>query len=128
MSRNHRILVAKIGLDGHDRGAKIVARYLKESGYEVIYSGSLRSPIEIARIAAQEDVYAIGISILSGSHIPLLSQLIELVQVSSSNSPLIFLGGVIPESDLARLKEMGIHYVFPREGNLEMIIEWLDSQ
>jgi methylmalonyl-CoA mutase C-terminal domain/subunit len=120
-----RILIAKVGLDGHDRGAKIIINFLKESGYQVIYSGLHNSPQQIADIAFQEDVGAIGVSILSGSHIPLLKELKKIIEMKSSNKILIFAGGTIPYQDMIFLESNGIDKIFPTGSSLEVILNWL---
>jgi len=120
-----RILIAKVGLDGHDRGAKIIINFLKESGYQVIYSGLHNSPQQIADIAFQEDVDAIGVSILSGSHIPLLKELKKIIEMNSPNKILIFAGGTIPYQDMIFLESNGIDKIFPTGSSLEVILNWL---
>lgn len=122
-----RILIAKVGLDGHDRGAKIIINFLKESGYQVIYSGLHNSPQQIADIAFQEDVDAIGVSILSGSHIPLLKELKKIIEMKSSNKILIFAGGTIPYQDMIFLESNGIDKIFPTGSSLEVILNWLSA-
>ena len=121
----HRILIAKIGLDGHDRGAKIIINVLKDSGYQVIYSGLHNSPQQIANIAFQEDVDAIGVSILSGSHIPLLQKLKNIIELKSQGSILIFAGGTIPQKDILFLESIGIDRIFPTGSTVQSILEWL---
>lgn len=120
-----RILIAKIGLDGHDRGAKIIINFLKESGYQVIYSGLHNTPQQIANIAFQEDVDAIGISILSGAHSPLLQELVKIIQINSEEKILIFAGGTIPPQDVAFLEINGIDKIFPTGSSIESILDWL---
>jgi len=122
-----RILIAKVGLDGHDRGAKIIINFLKESGYQVIYSGLHNSPQQIADIAFQEDVDAIGVSILSGSHIPLLKELKKIIEMKSPNKILIFAGGTIPYHDMIFLESNGIDKIFPTGSSLEVILNWLSA-
>jgi methylmalonyl-CoA mutase C-terminal domain/subunit len=96
-----RVLISKIGLDGHDRGALIVSRYLKDQGYEVVYSGLHKTPADVASIALQEDVQAIGLSILSGSHLPLIKQLKTELENRNIGSVILFVGGTIPKADEA---------------------------
>ena len=110
--RRVRILIAKPGLDGHDRGAKIVARALRDAGYEVIYSGLRQTPEQIAAAAVQEDVDAVGLSILSGAHNALLPEVTRLLREQGAEDVLVFAGGIIPEQDIPRLKEMGIREIF----------------
>lgn len=122
-----RILLAKVGLDGHDRGIKVILSFLKESGYQVIYTGLHKTPKEIADVAFQEDVDAIGISILSGSHTPLFLELISLVKTGAEKTPLIFGGGTIPEPDIAFLETNGVDKLFPTGSSLTSIAEWLET-
>ncbi len=125
---SQRILIAKIGLDGHDRGVKVILSFLKESGYQVIYSGLHKSPAQIADIAFQEDVDAIGISILSGSHVPLFLELVSLIKVDGNRERLIFGGGTIPQDDVVFLEKNGIDKVFPTGSSLLSITEWLNTK
>lgn len=107
-----RILIAKPGLDGHDRGAKVIARALRDAGFEVIYSGLRQTPEQIATAAIQEDVSAVGVSILSGAHNVLLPEITRLLAEDDASDILVFAGGIIPEQDIAALKESGIDQVF----------------
>lgn len=107
-----RVLIAKPGLDGHDRGAKFVARALRDAGMEVIYTGLRQTPETIANAAIQEDVDAVGLSILSGAHNTLLPKVVELLKAKGAGDILVFGGGVIPEDDIPGLKEQGIAAVF----------------
>jgi methylmalonyl-CoA mutase C-terminal domain/subunit len=111
--RKIRVLLAKPGLDGHDRGAKVVALALKDAGMEVIYTGLHQTVPSIVRQATQEDVDAIGLSIMSGSHIPICRKLMGMLREEQLDNILILLGGVIPGRDIPILKEMGVHGVFP---------------
>lgn len=114
--------MAKVGLDGHDRGAKIVARALKNAGYEVIYTGIRQSPEQVVATAIQEDVSLIGLSCLSGAHIPLFKRVMELLRESNVNVP-VFCGGTIPPGDVPILKEMGIAEVFGPGSSLKLIVK-----
>lgn len=107
-----RILIAKPGLDGHDRGAKYVARILRDAGFEVIYTGIRRTPEEIVEAAIQEDVAAIGLSLLSGAHNVLFKRVLDLLRERGAHDIVVFGGGVIPPSDVARLQAMGVRAVF----------------
>ncbi len=107
-----RVLVAKPGLDGHDRGAKVVARALRDAGMEVIYSGIRQTPEMIAEAAVQEDVDVIGLSILSGAHLDLFPRIVELLKEKGKDDVLLVCGGIIPDEDIPRLKEMGFAGVF----------------
>lgn len=110
--RKIRILVAKPGLDGHDRGAKVVARALRDAGMEVIYTGLRQTPEMIASAALQEDVDAVGISILSGAHNTLCPRIVQLLRENGMDDCLVFVGGIIPQEDIAGLKEKGVFEVF----------------
>jgi methylmalonyl-CoA mutase C-terminal domain/subunit len=107
-----RILVAKPGLDGHDRGAKVIARALRDAGHEVIYTGIRQTPEMIAEAALQEDVEAIGLSILSGAHLTLFPKIMAELRARDLDDVLVWAGGIIPEEDVPKLKEMGISAVF----------------
>jgi methylmalonyl-CoA mutase C-terminal domain/subunit len=125
---SQRILIAKIGLDGHDRGVKVILSFLKEAGYQVIYSGLHKSPAQIANIAFQEDVDAIGISILSGSHKPLFLELVSRIKIDGNRDRLIFGGGTIPQDDVVFLEKNGVDKVFPTGSSLVSITEWLNTK
>lgn len=120
-----KILIAKIGLDGHDRGAKIVASFLKDNGHEVIYSGLHNSAQQIIAIALQEDVDIVGLSILSGAHKNIIEDFVSLLKSMSNNEILVFLGGLIPEPDIPYLKDLGIDYIFDKDAKLNDILMWL---
>jgi len=107
-----RVLIAKPGLDGHDRGAKVVARALRDAGMEVVYTGLRQSPEQIVAAAAQEDVHAIGLSILSGAHLLICQRVIELLRERKMSDVKVFLGGIIPAQDIADLKAIGVADVF----------------
>ena len=117
-----RVLVAKPGLDGHDRGAKVVARALRDAGMEVIYTGLRQTPEMIVEAALQEDVDVIGLSILSGAHLSLTPRIMELMAENDMHDVLVFLGGIIPQADIPALKEMGITGVFGPGTSTETII------
>ena len=107
-----RVLIAKPGLDGHDRGAKVVARALRDAGMEVVYTGLRQTPEQIVAAAAQEDVNAIGLSILSGAHLPICRKVVELLQAKGMADVRVFLGGIIPAQDIPELKALGVAEVF----------------
>ena len=111
-SRRIRVLVAKPGLDGHDRGAKVVARALRDAGMEVIYTGLRQTPEMITEAALQEDVDVVGLSILSGAHMALIPRILELLKANGQEHVKIFVGGIIPDEDAPRLKEMGVTGVY----------------
>jgi methylmalonyl-CoA mutase C-terminal domain/subunit len=110
--RKIRVLVAKPGLDGHDRGAKVIARALRDAGMEVIYTGLRQTPEMIAEAALQEDVDVVGISILSGAHLVLVPRVMDLLRSNGQASVLVFVGGIIPEEDIPVLKDSGVHAVY----------------
>jgi len=117
-----RVLVAKPGLDGHDRGAKVVARALRDAGMEVIYTGLRQTPEMIAEAALQEDVDVVGLSILSGAHMALAPRVLELLKANGQEQVKVFIGGIIPDEDLPRLKEMGVAGVYGPGASTEDII------
>ncbi len=110
--RKIRVLIAKPGLDGHDRGAKVVARALRDAGMEVVYTGLRQTPEMIAESALQEDVDAVGLSILSGAHMALIPRILELLKANGQEDVKIFIGGIIPDEDVPRLLEMGVAGVY----------------
>jgi methylmalonyl-CoA mutase C-terminal domain/subunit len=110
--RKIRVLVAKPGLDGHDRGAKVVARSLRDAGMEVIYTGLRQTPEMITEAALQEDVDAVGLSILSGAHMALVPRIFDLLRTNGQENVKVFVGGIIPDEDVPRLKEMGVVGVY----------------
>lgn len=112
-AKNIKVLIAKPGLDGHDRGAKVVAHALKEAGMEVIYTGLHKTVDQIIRIALQEDVDVIGLSIMSGAHIPITEKLVKKAREEGIDDKMIAVGGVIPARDIPRLKEVGVRGIFP---------------
>ena len=120
-----RVLIAKVGLDGHDRGAKIVSRTLRDAGFEVIYSGLHQTPKQIVRTAIQEGVKAIGVSILSGAHLEYFQEIISELRENKLENTLVFGGGVIPLKDIAILQEMGIERIFTPGSSLDEIPLWL---
>ncbi len=122
-----RILIAKPGLDGHDRGAKVIARALRDAGFEVIYSGLHQTPAQIAETAVQEDVDAIGLSSLSGAHKTLFPQVVEELAKRDSADIVVFGGGVIPDADIAELNQAGIKAIFTPGTPLDEITVWVDA-
>lgn len=123
--KRQRILIAKPGLDGHDRGAKIIARALRDGGFEVIYTGLHQTPEMIAEAAIQEDVDAIGLSVLSGAHMTLLPAILELLRNKGAGEIIVFGGGIIPPEDIQALKEAGIREVFTPGASTDAIVEWV---
>ena len=128
MHNRIRVLVAKPGLDGHDRGAKVIARALRDAGMEVIYTGLRQSPEMIVNAALQEDVQVIGISILSGAHNAIVPEVMNLLHQKQMNDVLVIVGGTIPDSDAARLKAIGVAEVFQPGASLNAIIEFIRSR
>ena len=127
MSPPLRVLVAKPGLDGHDRGAKVVARGLRDAGMEVVYTGLHRSPDEIAEAALQEDVQVVGLSILSGAHNVLVPRVVAALRARGLDDVLVIAGGIIPEADAAALKAAGVAAVFPPASRIEEIVAFLHA-
>ena len=123
--RKLRILVAKPGLDGHDRGAKIIARALRDAGMEVIYTGLHQTPEQIAETVIQEDADAVGLSILSGAHMTLVPKVIAQLGDKGAGDVLVFGGGIIPESDIGPLKEQGVAAIFTPGTPMQAIVDWL---
>ena len=126
-SRRLRILVAKPGLDGHDRGAKIIARALRDAGVEVIYTGLHQTPEMVAEAALQEDVDAVGLSILSGAHMTLFPAIIEELKARGVADVVVFGGGIIPPEDIAELKQRGVREIFTPGATTQQIVEWVRS-
>ncbi len=120
-----RILVAKPGLDGHDRGAKIIARALRDAGMEVIYTGLHQTPEMIVGAAIQEDVDAIGMSIMSGAHLTLFPAVLELLRKQKAEDVLVFGGGIIPDEDIPRLKQAGVAEIFTPGSSTQDIVKWI---
>jgi methylmalonyl-CoA mutase, C-terminal domain len=127
MLRRYRVVVAKPGLDGHDRGAKIIARALRDAGFEVIYTGLFQSPDMIVETVIQEDADAIGLSILSGAHRTLFPLVIEKLRSRDVDDVVIFGGGIIPEADIALLKSQGVAELFTPGAPLDTITTWLET-
>lgn len=122
-----RVLVAKPGLDGHDRGAKVVARMLRDAGFEVIYTGIRQTPQMIAEAALQEDVDVVGLSILSGAHMTLCPKVVELLRSQGQENVVVVVGGIIPEEDVSRLKEAGVSGVFGPGTPSQTYIDFINS-
>lgn len=127
MERKIRVLVAKVGLDGHDRGAKVVASALRDAGMEVIYTGLRKTPEMIVEAAIQEDVDAIGVSILSGAHMTIFPKILSLLKQKELEDVLIFGGGIIPDKDIEALKELGVGELFTPGASTQTIVEYIKS-
>ncbi len=129
MSKKIRVLVAKAGLDGHDRGAKVIASALRDAGMEVIYTGLRQTPATIVEAAVQEDVDAIGISILSGAHMTIFPEVLRLMKEREIDDVLLFGGGIIPDEDIQKLNEMGVGKLFtpgtPTDETVDYIRDWV---
>ncbi|MBI3551638.1 MAG: cobalamin B12-binding domain-containing protein [Elusimicrobia bacterium] len=123
----YRVLIAKPGLDGHDRGAKVIVRALRDAGFEVIYTGIRQTPEMIAQTALQEDVDAVGLSLLSGAHMTLFPQITKLLK-QNGLSVLVFGGGIIPDEDVPKLKKKGVDQVFGPGTPLSAIVEYLNAR
>lgn len=125
--RRIRVVIAKPGLDGHDRGAKVVARALRDAGMEVVYTGLRQSPEQIVAAAAQEDADVIGLSILSGAHLPICKRIMELLHEQGLDSVRVFVGGIIPNQDIPELKTLGVVEVFLPGASLAEIVRVVES-
>lgn len=123
-----RVLIAKAGLDGHDRGAKVVARALRDGGHEVIYTGLHQTPEQVVAAAVQEDVAAIGLSVMSGAYMSIFPPILRLVSESGADHIKVFGGGVIPADDVERLLEMGVAAIFTPGTSLDEIVEWVAAE
>ena len=122
-----RILIAKPGLDGHDRGAKVIARALRDAGHEVIYSGLHQTPEQIVETAIQEDVDAIGLSVLSGAHMTLFPRVVEILRQRDIDDIVVFGGGIVPDVDIPKLNEAGLAKIFTPGAPLSEITDWVAS-
>jgi methylmalonyl-CoA mutase C-terminal domain/subunit len=122
-----RVVIAKPGLDGHDRGAKVVARALRDAGMEVVYTGLHQTPEQVVDTAVQEDADAIGLSILSGAHMTLFARVIELLRERDAEDITVFGGGIIPEADIAPLKALGVAEIFTPGTPTTAVVEWVNA-
>jgi methylmalonyl-CoA mutase C-terminal domain/subunit len=125
MDKPFRVLIAKPGLDGHDRGAKVIVRALRDAGFEVIYTGIRQTPDMIAAAAMQEDVDAVGLSLLSGAHLTLFPEVVKRLRQKGLKDVLVFGGGIIPDEDVAALKKAGVNRVFGPGTSLQSIVDYL---
>jgi methylmalonyl-CoA mutase C-terminal domain/subunit len=128
MPRPIRVLIAKPGLDGHDRGAKVIARALRDAGMEVIYSGLRQTPAQIAAAAIQEDVDVVGLSILSGAHNVLFPEILKLLKEKGGEDILVLAGGIIPDKDIATLKALGIREIFLPGTSTQTLVEFIQRE
>jgi len=124
--RPYRVVVAKPGLDGHDRGIKVIARALRDAGFEVIYTGLFQTPEQVAETALQEDADAVGLSVLSGAHMTLFPRVVEELHKRGLDDVLVFGGGIIPDADIATLKEKGVAAIFTPGASMVSITDWLE--
>jgi methylmalonyl-CoA mutase C-terminal domain/subunit len=127
MLRRYRVVIAKPGLDGHDRGAKVIARALRDAGFEVVYTGLFQTPVQVAEAALQEDADAVGLSVLSGAHMTLLPKVVDELRARELGDVLVFAGGIIPDDDVAVLEQAGIAHVFTPGAALSDITTWLEN-
>ncbi len=128
VQRRYRVVVAKAGLDGHDRGVKVITRALRDAGFEVIYTGLFSTPAEIAEVALQEDADAVGLSVLSGAHEPLFAHLVAALAERGMDDVVVFGGGIIPDDDIPVLAELGVRRVFTPGASMTSITEWLADE
>jgi len=122
-----RVVVAKPGLDGHDRGVKVIARALRDAGFEVIYTGLFQTPEQVAEAVLQEDADAVGLSVLSGAHMTLFPRVIEELRTRGLDHVLVFGGGIIPDADIAALKKAGVAEIFTPGASMASITDWLTA-
>ena len=127
MQRPYRVIIAKPGLDGHDRGAKVIARALRDAGFEVIYTGLFQTPEQVAETALQEDADAVGLSVLSGAHLTLFPRVVALLEERGRGDVLVFGGGIIPEHDIPKLKDAGVAEIFTPGASMNAITAWLEQ-
>ena len=127
VTKRARLLIGKVGLDGHDRGVKIIARALRDAGYEVIYTGLHQTPEMVVNAAIQEDVDAIGLSILSGAHNTLLVKVMELLKEKQAEDIIVFGGGIIPDEDIPTLKKLGVKEIFTPGASIQSILDFVQK-
>jgi methylmalonyl-CoA mutase C-terminal domain/subunit len=125
--RPYRVVVAKSGLDGHDRGVKVIARALRDAGFEVIYTGLFQTPEQVAETALQEDADAVGLSVLSGAHLTLFPRVVDELRKRGLDDVVVFGGGIIPDADLPELERMGVAKMFTPGASTQAITEWLET-
>ena len=126
MLRRYRVVIAKPGLDGHDRGAKVIARALRDAGFEVVYTGLFQTPQQVVEAVLQEDADALGLSVLSGAHMTLIPRVVDTLREVGLDNVLVFAGGIIPDPDRAPLSEMGVAQVFTPGASLQEVTGWLE--
>jgi methylmalonyl-CoA mutase C-terminal domain/subunit len=128
MNRPVRVLIAKVGLDGHDRGAKVIASFLRDAGMEVIYTGLRQTPEMVVNSAMQEDVDVIGISILSGAHMTVFPKIVDLMKTKKMDDVLVTGGGIIPDDDMKKLNQLGVGKLFPPGTDTKVIVEYIKEE
>src|SRR5204862_4705957 len=128
MNRPVRVLIAKVGLDGHDRGAKVIASFLRDAGMEVIYTGLRQTPEMVVNSALQEDVDVIGVSILSGAHMTVFPKIMELMKSKKLNDVLLTGGGIIPDDDMKKLNQIGVGKLFPPGTETKIIVDYIEDE
>jgi methylmalonyl-CoA mutase C-terminal domain/subunit len=128
MNRPVRVLISKVGLDGHDRGAKVIASFLRDAGMEVIYTGLRQTPEMVVNSALQEDVDVIGVSILSGAHMTVFPKIIDLMKGKQMNDVLLTGGGIIPEDDMKKLNQLGVGKLFPPGTDTKVVVEYIKEE
>jgi methylmalonyl-CoA mutase, C-terminal domain len=124
--RRYRVVIAKPGLDGHDRGAKVIARALRDAGFEVVYTGLFQTPGQVAEAVLQEDADALGLSVLSGAHMTLIPRVVDMLREAGLGDVIVFAGGIIPDPDREPLSEMGVAQVFTPGASLLEVTTWLE--
>ena len=127
MERTYRVVVAKPGLDGHDRGAKVIARALRDAGFEVVYTGLHQTPEQIVQAVIQEDADALGLSLLSGAHNVVVPRILDLLKKAGRDDVLLLVGGIIPDADIASLEAAGVARIFTPGASLDEIGSWLEA-
>jgi len=126
VQRPYRVIMAKPGLDGHDRGAKVISRALRDAGFEVIYTGLHQTPEQVVQAVIQEDADAVGLSLLSGAHMTLFPRILDLLKEQGAEDVLVFGGGIIPDADIPKLREMGVAGIFTPGASMAEITDWLE--
>ena len=127
MQRPYRVIMAKPGLDGHDRGAKVISRALRDAGFEVIYTGLHQTPEQVVQAVIQEDADAVGLSLLSGAHMTLFPRILDLLREQGAEDVLVFGGGIIPDADIPKLGDLGVAKIFTPGASIASITEWLEK-
>ncbi len=128
MNRPVRVLIAKVGLDGHDRGAKVIASFLRDAGMEVIYTGLRQTPEMVVNAAMQEDVDVVGVSILSGAHMTVFPKIIDMMKKNKMEDVLLTGGGIIPDDDMKKLNQMGVGKLFPPGADTKIIVDYIKEE